>query len=649
MFFFDYLTGAEVSGWDLGVAGAEMPPAARDGVHAQIEAIVVELYMGPQVRKPRPWAVAEPMHVGGGEPRSCFRSGVLGWLERYLGWCRHDADVMAGEYAVGWSQPPHPIDVIPSFDPSASKAEQARAVLYDYYHDDPLRYWADNEAVKRCFGVKNKEDYDPTYLITAYENPKHAVWQCHGDKMTWKDMDDAVQAAIQHRSKLGPLPASNYDTANGTRPIVIYYYDNDKMKRITYPPMSIPNALNPNNVWWWKWGQGDGSDAGKDAGLDDVHTRETSDPKQIAAERANPGWVTKAQKEALKSKYPWLSDMSSGSAGDWGSEGITWDKDMIGVIGAIVGAVIEVVGAVLDATGVGAVVGVPLNIAGPLVVAAINLADAAIHDGDFAEALNQLGPALVAAAVQSASKGATAANVLPSNVVKTLGDTINSIAAAALSAKAKGLDYAELWADVAKKAQTFGKLDDAAAHTLATFISGKSQGVGKIFTAGYEAGKLTDPPSIAAIAKVLQAWATFSDPRVVNLFLLGAGIGYVGKVQQMGQGAVVRSIGGPAHPEAKAVPATPAAVKTGWGRRGGALEDFCELLMVRYGGQRVGQEAPAPAPCSGPPDYTFPALGCPTGCWWDSLSSTCRPSTTGTPAPRAFGEPATRAARAWGW
>lgn len=609
MFFFDYLTGAQVSGWDLGVPGEEMPPAARDAVHAQIEAIVAQLYLGPQVRKPRPWAAAFPF-VGGG-------------------------------YAVGWSQPPHPIDVIPSFDPSASKAEQARAVLYDYYHDDPLRYWSDNEAVKKCFGVKNKEDYDPTYLITAYENPKHAVWQCHGDKMTWKDMDDAVQAAIQHRSKLGPLPASNYDTANGTRPIVIYYYDNDKMKRITYPPMSIPNALNPNNVWWWKWGQGDGSAAGVDAGLDDVHTRETSDPKQIAAERANPGWVTKAQKEALKAKYPWLSDMSSGSAGDWGSEGITWDKDMIGVIGAIVGAVIEVVGAVLDATGVGAVVGVPLNIAGPLVVAAINLADAAIHDGDFAEALNQLGPALVAAAVQSASKGATTANVLPANVVKTLGDTINSIAAAALSAKAKGLDYAELWADVAKKAQTFGKLDDAAAHTLATFISGKSQGVGKIFTAGYEAGKLTDPPSIAAIAKVLQAWATFSDPRVVNLFLLGAGIGYVGKVQQMGAGAVVRSIGGPAHPEAKAAisAATPAGVKTGWGGRDSALEDFCELLMARYGGARVGQEAPAPAPCSGPPDYTFPALGCPTGCWWDSLSSTCRPSTTTAPAPRA----------SWGW
>ena len=89
--------------------------------------------------------------------------GLLGWDEEF----------------VGWSQPPRPTDVIVSFDPGASKRDQARAVLYDYYHDDPLRYRSDNEAVKRCFigGTDpRKEGHDPLLLIAAYENPKHKIW-----------------------------------------------------------------------------------------------------------------------------------------------------------------------------------------------------------------------------------------------------------------------------------------------------------------------------------------------------------------------------------------------------------------------------------------------------------------------------------------
>src|SRR5208337_2906158 len=316
-----------------------------------------------------------------------------------------------GEHVVGWSQPPRPADVIVSFDPHASKRDQARSVLYDYYHDDPLRYWSDNEAVKRCFiggSDPRKENHDPLLLIAAYENKNHPVWKCQasdtknhdiGDGMHWNDLDQAVQQAIAHRKKLGPLPQSSYDT----NPVVIYYYDNDKMKRITYPGQSIPPALNAQNFRWWSWGLGDSSDAGKAHGMDDVHTRETDEPKKIAVERAHPGWVTKEQKQALKSQYSWLSDMDSGSAGDWQSEGPQWDKDVAGtgVIGSITGAILALVSAVLDATGVGAVVGVPLGIATPFIVAAINATDTALHAGDFGAALANLGPALAQAAVSA--------------------------------------------------------------------------------------------------------------------------------------------------------------------------------------------------------------------------------------------------------
>ena len=448
----------------------------------------------------------------------------------------------AGSVFAGWSQPPHPIDVIPSFDPHASHREQARSVLYDYYHDDPLRYWSDNEAVKRCFiGGKDprKENHDPTLLIAAYENKHHPVWKCSGTGMTWADLDQAVNQAIAHRKKLGPLPKSQYDTSKG--PVVIYYYDNDKMKRITYPPMSIPQALNPNNVWWFKWGQGDSSDAGKAAGLDDIHTRETDDPKKIQVERENPGWTTKDKKTQLKKKYSWLSDMDSGSAGDWQSEGVTWDKDMIGVVGAITGVVLALVSAVLDATGVGAIVGVPLGVATPFIVAAINAVDAGLHAGDFGAAMNSLGPMLVQAAVQATLQMGgealqSAGVTIPPEALKALGQTIGTLAKTAMAGQKKGLDFGQIWSQVAAKSKSMPKIDDAAAHAIAQMLGGKDESgtTKRIFINGYEAGKLTDPATMGAIAKIMESWKQFGDPRVINIFLLGAGFGHVARAQGVG-------------------------------------------------------------------------------------------------------------------
>jgi hypothetical protein len=495
---------------------------------------------------------------------------------------------MGGEYAVGWSQPPHPIDVIPSFNPRASKRDQARAVLLDYYHDDPLRYWSDNEAVKKCFGAKTKEDHDPTFLIAAYENKNHQVWKCGGTGMSWGDMDNAVQQAIGHRKKLGPLPRSSYDTD----PIVIYYYDNDKMKRITYPRLSIPPALNPNNVWWWKWGQGDSSDAGKAAGRDDVHTRETDDSKKIAAERAHPGWVTKAQKQQLKAKYPWLSDMDSGSAGDWGSEGVTWDKDMIGVIGTIVGTLLELVATVLDATGVGAVIGVPLNILTPFIAAAINAVDAGMHAGDFGAALQSLGPALIQATAQVASKSG-----MPPAAVQALGTVVTAIGKAVSAGQAQKLSFGDLWNQVAAKAKSFGKLGDDEAHTIALMLGGKdgNDPARKFFLEGYEAGKIADPKTMESIAAILQSMASFADPRVMNTFLLGAGIGAIAKRQGVSQNRYShtsnRAASRPA-PHSAAHPATHHAGAEWLGQAimesnpNDSLELFAHALLARYAGSR---------------------------------------------------------------
>lgn len=452
--------------------------------------------------------------------------------------------IQGGGILVGWSQPPRPADVVVSFDPRASKRDQARAVLYDYYHDDPLRYWSDNEAVKRCFiggSDPRKENHDVLLLVAAYEDKNHPIWKCRGDKMTWADMDKAVQQAIAHRRKLGPLPKSTYDT----RFTVIYYYDNDKMKRITYPGPSIVPALNPNNNSWWSWGGGDQSDAGKAAGLDDVHTRETDDPKKIEVERANPGWVTEQQKQVLKKKYPWISDMKSGSAGDWSSEGFTYDKDWVGkgIWGALTGAVMAVITAIGSVVSLG-IAAAPLGALSALAVAAVNAADTALHAGDFGAALAQLGPALIQAAVSAVGQGAGAAGFnIPPAALKALGATVSVIAKdVAAAQQKKGNDLSSLWTDIAQKAKNYGKIGEDEAEAIAHLISGKSPTVGHVFIQGFLAGKYLDQANAAGLMKILQAYMQFIDPGIINIALLGMGMGMVSRNQNQSQGGVKASM-----------------------------------------------------------------------------------------------------------
>jgi hypothetical protein len=594
---------------------------------------------------------------------------------------------------VGWSQPPRPADVVVSFDPRASKRDQARAVLYDYYHDDPLRYWSDNEAVKRCFiggSDPRKENHDPLLLIAAYENPKHQVWQCQGTGMHWADMDKAVQQAIAHRRKLGPLPKSSYDT----NPIVIYYYDNDKMKRITYPLSAVPQALDPHNVRWWAPAiGGDSSDAGKAAGLDDVHTRETGEPKKIQVERENPGWTTKQKKQTLKGKYPWLSDMDSGSAGDWSNEQFTWDKDVAGtgVIGSITGAILALVSAVLDATGVGAVIGVPLGIATPFIIAAINATDTALHAGDFGAALANLGPAIAQAAISAAGKGASAGGFnIPPAALKALSGTVTAISNDVAAGQKKKLDFGDIWAEVAKKAQSYGKLGDDEAAAIAHMLGGPGgQGspAGHVFVQGYLAGKFLDMKALKGIAKILQGWSVFGDPRIINIALLGMGIGYVTKAQKGGSvvsGAFTGQIFVPADPHADlevfvetvlrprysleryavgfgcpegyAIVATDHQIACAYRKKAPCLAGFtdergafvcsewdyppCPAGTAHISGSPKNWCFPSGPPIEhvgGAPDYTFPALGCQHGEWWDSLSQSCKPivvpSLPGPPVP----------------
>lgn len=651
---------------------------------------------------------------------------------------------------VGWSPPPHPVDVIVNFDPKASKKEKAAAVLLDYYHDNALRSWADDGNVKKCFiGGQDpkKEDHDPLLLVAAYLNPNHKVWKCQG--VSWKQLDDAVQSAIGRRMKLGPLPKASYDLGpNNMSPIVIYYYDHDLMKRISYPPMSIPEALRVSltspTARYWAVYSGPGDTASAEAGLDKIHTLQTAEPRRIQIERENPGWKNRAELKNILAKYPkdyaksgdcpsckgqlGMSSMQAGSAGGWGDEGFDWDRDVAGtgIIGSITGAILALVSAVLTATGVGAIIGVPLGIATPLIVAAINELDVGLHTGDFGAGLAGLATALI----QAAGSAAGAAGVsIPPDAMKALSTTVSVIATAVRAGQEKKLDFAQIWDEAAKKAKGYGKIGDSEAIAIAQMLTGQGPAAGHVFIQGYLAGKFLDMQAIASIAKLLQAYAAFADPRIINLGLLGMGIGYIAKTQG---GSTFQGVPAGVTPAA-AGPKTAVSPRSGTSRsqrRGAqhasrgdftgqifiegkqaALDDLdafvAAILGPRYnlhhrahavgfecppgfdlvatdsqiacafhgkasclaggldehgnfvctardfdcppgmaprrgsppnwcfptGGHMTGQQPPPPPPPQGPPDWSFPALGCPHGYWRDDLSGKCRPIESPQPLP----------------
>jgi hypothetical protein len=137
-----------------------------------------------------------------------------------------------------------------------------------------------------------------------------------------------------------------------------------------------------------------------------------------------------------------------------------------------------------------------------------------------------------------------------------------------------------------------------------------------VFVQGYLAGKFTDLTAMAGIAKILQGYATFADPRIINLALLGMGIGYLTK----SQGSVETGVRTRAAGDWTGQIFTPSYH---YESARSSLDMFVRYkLGPRYGlsfGYAVGEE---PVPDFGPL-----SRGCPAGFWFDPLNQVCRPRT----------------------
>ena len=115
---------------------------------------------------------------------------------------------------------------------------------------------------------------------------------------------------------------------------------------------------------------------------------------------------------------------------------------------------------------------------------------------------------------------------------------MTAISKAVIAGQQKKLDFGQIWQDVAEKAKGYSRIGDAEAEAIASMLAGpKGQTggapgtAGHVFIQGYLAGKFLDAAAIAGVAKILQAYAAFADPRIINVALLGMGIGFVSKKQ----------------------------------------------------------------------------------------------------------------------
>jgi len=399
-----------------------------------------------------------------------------------------------GRTFVGWVPPPHPIEVMASFNPHASPAAQARAILTDYYHDDETRSWVDDGSVKNAFGVKQKEDYDPTMLIAAYENKNDPVWRKGGGRMTWAEMDKAVQGAIGRRMKLGSLPKASYDK----NPIRIYYYDHDWMKMVEYDRANLPNLLNPQNHYYFR----DPS----------VKTYQTQDPAAIERERKTPG--------------------KAGEHPGWGGEGFNWDKDVAGQFGSVLQTTLQLVGFAMQVTGYAAAVGSAISQASPYIGTLAGMADDAFQGNDNSKAVAAVSKMILA--VANKGLGEVIGTELPPAAMQALGQGVDAIGQQIAAGQKENLNYTGIWKNITKKAQTFHKIGDREAHTIEKILGENS--AGGMFIKGYQAGKLTDLATIDAISKM------FGNQGNANIWMLGAGLGQL---------AVHQGAAAP-HPAAKA-------------------------------------------------------------------------------------------------
>ncbi len=390
---------------------------------------------------------------------------------------------------VGWTRPPHPFEVIPSFTSSDSESDQVLAVLLDFVHDDDIRAAITQPMAWMLGGAYAKEDItriDPMSLYIAYTDP--ATWISMNQAAGWAlsdvqsafqnntNLQQAVQSAINKRLSIGVLPQNEYDTDT----VTVYYYDNDRLKRVIYPRTSLTTAdgmaLDPSNMTWWK-------------------------NNNINTEQLN-------------------------SDGSWSGEGFDAAKDLDAAWSVIASVIMAAISAVLIATGVGAAAGATI-----LAFSAALLAEAQA----VADALNgQSTASALAAFIDAITKfvGLT----LPSGAIsqatlaglKFLNSEMKSLLPLVQATDTMSFADAATYIRANLPPLNVGSnpITEEQALSLAALLG---SGAGPVYAAGFQAANYGSDTVIDGILGVLP------DPDQQTLFRLGATIGLLKNQQVMSQ------------------------------------------------------------------------------------------------------------------
>ena len=445
----------------------------------------------------------------------------------------------------GWLPPPRPIYVPPSYDPADSDHMTRWKILLDWAHDDDLKNWLTNEKdIPWEFGnlltPSSAENFSTDSLIAFYflgPNPsaddlkafaetydffryypvpdrwpaQQASWP---DGTTtwiiasypplvqnvWNSLDALLtNVVIPKRAALGPLPANQFLDGSGnlTNPIILNYYDDAWIKRVSYPMTLVPQACTAPQ--WWNL----------TAGNVGVTIEQWASPTNFWGNRT-----------PLASNDP---------TGGWYPDGWDFAKGQ-GAFFDILHAIVAAVSVVLSLTGVGAFVSAFIVAVLTMAVGFAEAASDAISGGNPAGALLNIGSAILsvgtvaAGQLQSLSKPLAKLGQLG---LKQLGSLLQTIGTD-MTPSHEELNLEQSLALMDQKAAEYGAMDLDRFNAILAVIAGSGGPAVPIAQHGWDTAQYASRDDLLGVGKVYEL--AFPGA-VAALWKLGAQLGTLAKNQ----------------------------------------------------------------------------------------------------------------------
>jgi hypothetical protein len=370
----------------------------------------------------------------------------------------------------GWLPPPRPIFIAPSYDPSDSDTVTRWKILYDWAHDDDLKDFFENKSNFSAQGMTwvigmavsnaniNSDAIIAFYFLGATPSTTDiTTWYVQygsledlpggnaagasqvqaGWLATWTMLDTLITTVvIPKRAALGPLPANSFPASGN---VVINYYDDTWIKRVTYPGnVSTLTTCSKEDQWW--------SVAG------------------VTIEQ----WGTNSTDMFGNHSPTYSTDPNA----NWYPDG--WDiAENSGAFFDILHAFVAILGVVLSATGVGAVITAFVLAVATIVIDFLQAAVDQLNGGSPAGAFTNIAQAILSvgsAEMASFASSAPALSKLGISALSQLGTTLNQIGTV-LHGTTTELTFTESVSTLEQQAMGYGPMTTAHFDAVLALLS----------------------------------------------------------------------------------------------------------------------------------------------------------------------------------